>query len=120
MGKFTTVLEDITIANNATDSRIVLANEFEDAETLILMPTGAIGGGGTISLQVTYDAVPSASGTWVTLQKAGADVVPLVAGKARAVSDDNNCVPACTGFRIHGTVAFTPAQIVKAVKTWRA
>lgn len=108
-------LKDITIANTATDSRIILKNEFEDAIDLVVFPT-AFTGGGTVTIQITSDDTPSAGGTWTTLQKAGADVA-LTASKARAISDDNNCVPSCTAMRIHGSAAFTADHTFPAQKT---
>lgn len=100
-------MPDLVIPVNTADSNIMLRNAFEDAVTILIFGPATITGGGTPVIQVTYDETPTAGGNWVTLQKGAADVVPPVALKAKSIGDDNGCVPACTGFRIHGTANFT-------------
>lgn len=121
MARFFADMEDISIPDAAADSRIVLMNEFSDADDLVIFAPASITGGGTPVIQVTYDDTPVAGGNWVTLQRAGADVVPPAAGKAKSLVDDSNKPPACTGWRIHGTANFTSGPTVfKARKSFEA
>lgn len=105
-------IEDITIADAAADSRIILMSEIGDADSFMLFAPASITGGGTPIIQITYDDVPTAGGNWCTLRKAGADVGPPAQGQAKSITDDGNCVPACTGMRIHGTANFTSGPTV--------
>ena len=100
-------MPDIVIVNGQSDRNIILKNAFEDASSILIFAPSVITGGGTPVIQVTYDDTPTPGGNWVTLVRGAADVTPPAAGKAKAIGDDNSCVPACTGFRIHGTAAFT-------------
>lgn len=100
-------MPDLVIPDASPDSNIILKNAFEDAWSIMIYGPATITGGGTPVIQITADAVPTAGGTWVTLVRAAADVTPPVANKGKAIGDDNGMIPACTGFRIHGTANFT-------------
>jgi len=113
-------LPDFVIPNGATVSNIVPKNAFEDAWSILMFGPAAIVGGGTLTIQVTTDDTPTAGGNWSTLQRAAADVTAPAVTKAKAIGDDNGCVPACTGMRISGTGAVTGATTFKAQKIFEA
>lgn len=99
-------VKDFVIPNGAAVSNIILASEgYEDAVRLLLTSETAIDGALTYTVDVTDDAVPTAGGSWKTLQILNGAVLadfplPTTNTKACGLPIEAN---ASTGLRVHAS-----------------
>lgn len=109
---------DLKIPNGTSVSNIWKAREvYEDAEDLQLMADVVTDGALTYTVEITSDFEPTAAGFWVTLQDAGADFAPPVAGKAKKLPTE---ALSATGIRIKASGNVTADRNWRAAKQYLA
>ena len=105
-------LADLVIPNGTNVSNIWKAREvYEDANEVLLLAVNVTDGAITYTVEVTDDFEPTAGGFWSTLQEAGADFAPPLAGKSKALP---RVALGSTGIRIKSSANVT------ADRTWGA
>lgn len=104
-------LSAITVASGGTLSRTVRGvYEYNDAESITIYAPAVLVEAGTIEVNDKDDG----SGTWVTLNHAGADVTPPAAGKAKSYGKE-----LCSTMAFRIKLAVTAAdRIFKCSKQW--
>lgn len=106
MASATSKVKDFVILNGTAVSNIILANEgYEDAIRLLITSETAVDGALTYTVDVTDDAIPTAGGSWKTLQilngAALADF-PLPTTNTKACGLPIEAL-ASTGLRVHAS-----------------
>jgi len=118
MSSGTVKLQDLLILNTAVVSNIWTARGvYEDAEDVILTGENVTDGVLTYTLEVTDDLDPTAASPWSTLQDAGADFVPPLQGKSKAIP---RAALAATGIRARISAAATANRNFGASKRYVA
>jgi len=111
-------LANLVIPSGTNVSNIWKAREvYEDAVSVFLTGENVTDGVITYTVEVTDDFEPSASGTWSTLQDAGADYAPALQGKAKALPQ---VALAATGIRIKSSANVTADRTWGATKQYGA
>lgn len=111
-------MPDLKIPNGTNVSNIWKARElYEDAEDLELLADVVTDGAITYTVEITSDFEPTAAGFWATLQDAGADFAPPLAGKAKKLPTE---ALAASGIRIKASAPVTADRNWRAAKQYLA